>query len=93
MGRWYAYLTGIAKCNLQAISRAGGDAHRYRRADIQIHVMVKMMTTRMLIRDWRLLSLGLPLLALLWAGLTLYAHWGAFYSGVWQRKLCSIATW
>lgn len=40
--------------------------------------MVKMMTTRMLIRDWRLLSLGLPLLALLWAGLTLYAHWGAF---------------
>lgn len=78
MGRWYAYLTGIAKCNLQAISRAGGDAHRYRRADIQIHVMVKMMTTRMLTRDWRLLSLGLPLLALLWAGLTLYAHWGAF---------------
>jgi hypothetical protein len=54
--------------------------------------MVKMMTTRMLTRDWRLLSLGLPLLALLWAGLTLYAHWGLFYSGVWRRKLRSIAT-
>ena len=37
-----------------------------------------MMTTRILTRDWRLLSLGLPVLALLWAGVALHAHWGAF---------------
>lgn len=37
-----------------------------------------MMTTRTLTRDWRLLSLGLPLLVLLWGGLALHAHWGAF---------------
>lgn len=37
-----------------------------------------MMTTRTLTRDWRLLSLGLPLLVLLWGGLVLHAHWGAF---------------
>ncbi|WP_434644329.1 nickel/cobalt transporter [Klebsiella sp. I138] len=36
------------------------------------------MTTRTLTRDWRLLSLGLPLLVLLWGGLALHAHWGAF---------------
>lgn len=37
-----------------------------------------MMTTRILARDWRLLSLGLPALALLWCGWGLHAHWGAF---------------
>ncbi|TCW11829.1 ABC-type nickel/cobalt efflux system permease component RcnA [Raoultella sp. BIGb0138] len=37
-----------------------------------------MMTTRILTRDRRLLSLGLPVLALLWAGLALHAHWGTF---------------
>ena len=36
------------------------------------------MTTRIFTRDWRLLLAGLISLTLLWAGMTLHSHWGAF---------------
>lgn len=36
------------------------------------------MTTQRLTRDWRLPTAGLMLLAILFAGFTLHAHWNAF---------------
>ena len=36
------------------------------------------MTTQRLTRDWRLPTAGLVLLAILFAGFTLHAHWNAF---------------
>jgi ABC-type nickel/cobalt efflux system permease component RcnA len=36
------------------------------------------MTTQRLARDWRLPTAGVMLLAILFAGFTLHAHWNAF---------------
>jgi hypothetical protein len=37
-----------------------------------------LMTTQRLARDWRLPPTGVMLLAILFAGFTLHAHWNAF---------------